>query len=398
MKPGRMLLPALALAVLFAGCAPVQTDVGGDATMPVQTTASPNPQPTADPTPTPPAEATPAPEATPAWPARVSGFFLPQAVPEDYIRPVHLSEEGNLLLYATSANSILLCRRAGAVLETVPVVEKVNIGPGSSLCMDEAGGRLYVTGNRPGAAEGAPPAVVMVALENGARCYLDELVGWNEKGYAFSNDFQACGGKLLVRLLAVKDGQTSPSDRWAAVSPEEKAVQILDFKSLAEKALPQWQKVTAVRPALAHDGTVLVVCRVQGRLPQETPAEAAGAAGGDGAPEQAGVCVLRAALSGEVLGTVEFMNETGRADALRLWDGKVYGLSPDGRHLLYGGASSGLFLYDTGANAEFAVLEDGAEILFANWGAEGHVYCGAAQGAGDALLYKLTLDEITGSE
>lgn len=396
----KILAAALACALLFSGCSSPNRPVSAPEATPSAKTAKPTktPKPLLTPQPTDTAAtvsptSTPQPSAEPpdaySFPMGAAGLFGPDAAPDGFSCPVWLSGDGRMFLYVTTDDRIFRADWDGSSYVITPVAENIAAGVPMNAFVDGQAGTLFCQGSRAYSGSSPGPCIVLADLADGARCNLDDYVGWKESGFLLSPAFQYFGGLILSEVEQDRDGKYASSGKWAVVDLNRRAYTVLDLTGFLQKNLPQWQDLTAMKLALVGENRLLAVCRVRGAIPTAT--------GQTVDKEAEAYCAFLLDMNGNVLTSATLTPDAGGQDGPALLSGVCVSASADGKYLLYGStASPGVFLFDVDRFKETMIPGSaGSGMAFAQWGSDGAIYYGLSGQANgrQVTIYKTTVAE-----
>ena len=370
-KPMR-LAAALLAAALLSGCGPQSEQPVLNPEQTTHATAHTAPAVSSAPTPEPTAQAgTPEPSHPranrPQWqyPLAAGALFGGRGLPEDFLFPLRLWEDGSQFLFATTDGRVLRARWDGVAYTAEPVAEQLDTVGLSAAFVDSARQWLFAlaekrTGNK------TIRSIVMVNLATTARCDLCDMVGWQADGVALTREFQYAGGVVLARLM--DQGSEAGLARWVLVDAAKKTCSTIDLEGFAAQHLSQWQQASAARLIALGGDRFLSVWAVRGaiqtdnRVIDET---------------QAVAFVLD--RSGAVVSALGVIKAAGSGQPA-ITGGTGFTPSADGRLVAFGGADGGVWLYDSQTNTEQAVEGGKARLTFAQWSDDGSLLYGIGSG------------------
>lgn len=384
-------LLALLAVLLLAGCEGLQKPVSGPETSsssaagktegPAATNTPFSPGASAEVSPDPSPSAAPAQFKPYSFPMKASALCGGAPLPDGFLRPLYINENGSMFLYATEDGRIAREFWDGAAYHSLPLVEGVDAGAAAYADMEK--GRLCGAGSKLYAQKRTGPSIVVVDMRTGARGYADDLTGWKETDCALSENFQYCGGKILAQIVKYKDGKYDPLDRWVLMDAEAKTCSVLDLSGFREKNLQDWQETLSYRLALAGADRLLYSC-----LARRVNAETGG--------EEYACFVYVLDMKGRAQDGREATSAGKTPPQHAIAVATAFDASPDGKYLLYSDAQGrGLYLYDPDAGIEYTVFaSDKGARVFAQWGQDGDVYYGAAGPGGEITIDKTNVGEI----
>jgi hypothetical protein len=366
---------AIAAAIALAGCASEQP-VYGSSTAP-SSSPLPSSTPTAvDATPAPTPTATPLPSAPApySFPMSAAGLFSPSTPPDDYSSPVYISDDSLMFLYKTQTNSIMQAQWNGTSYSSLPIAENITADATINTYVDSAKKKLFCQGVKLYSDGQTRPAIVMVSLEDGTRCNMDEYINWKVKDSILSGQFQYADGNILSQVEENRDDQVVAVNKWAIINVAAKTYKVLDMSTFASLHLQDWETLLSLKLVLTKDDRLMAICFVRSPSVKEiTPVTTKS--------YTFGCFTYLLDMNGEIIKDRTAVVSSESPENLALSSAELFNLSPDGKYLLFSNTkpSSGLFLYDLAQNKEYTIQAVGnLNRVFAQWGTDDSIYYGTS--------------------